>query len=194
LRGALVLVSLITLLVSTIGCTTGEVIYLMALLAPDVAMRKGFGTSGSDTIDAILDAKDVIDNINAADNLMKQGREKDDLNLMEQAIEKRPGDWRYRVSAAALALQQGQLSVYDEQTHAATGLTPRDQMLPMLNMTIYELEGVKNHFSDKPFKSGRQCRELYGELANNYSLRSQATGKPSPMAEQYAAQAQECPP
>ena len=60
--------------------------------AVDVATYTVFGSSGNDEVDAVMDAKGVVDNIREADRLMEEGREENDLSKMADAIKRRPGD------------------------------------------------------------------------------------------------------
>ena len=83
-----------------------------------------FGVGDGNEVTAALGALSTIDNVNKADALMDEGREKSDPAKMDEAIKLRPGDWTYRTSRAVLALDRGDLSGYDANARAAQERSP----------------------------------------------------------------------
>jgi len=66
-------------------------------------------------VEAALGAYTVIDNINRSDKLMEEGRQNRDAEKMDQAIQNRPGDWTYRTSRGALAIEHGDVETAQQQ-------------------------------------------------------------------------------
>jgi hypothetical protein len=179
-RGTCLVLLALTLLVGTTGCTTADALELAGLFAGEVLAYKAWGSSGNAIIDALLEAERVLHNYDQAEDLMREGRQKRDLKLMDQAIEKRPGDWRYRVESGALALLQGDVGDSDERFVTGWELVPPGQMDDYLDRSIEELERVRNYYSGYEWESGDQCRSLYSRLAINYEQRALNAGTPLP--------------
>jgi hypothetical protein len=177
----LVLVLLLVLMPIMTSCGTGDAQLLIDLAlswaaenAVSIAAYTAFGTSGNDEVDAVMDAKGVIDNINAADRLMEEGRQEGDLSKMEQAIEKRPGDYTYRVSYATALLKNGHASEAEAQFQAADEAVldyGGDHAQTYAIQSIDELSLLGPEFEQNGFKSAEQCRAYYGQMAYFYEIR-----------------------
>lgn len=168
--------------------------------ADKVFSHTAFGSSGDPTVDAVLDAKSVLDRIEKADKLMDNGRKNRDPALMDEAIELRPGDISYRAARSALALEQGDMDAYREHNEAAAQIIAGGDVNGVwaLSQNIDEYEGVEDRIgsSTSGFSSNAQCRELYVGLSELYSQRADMTGNANDeaMAQGYRNQAEYCPP
>ena len=161
-----------------------EVIDLAMSWAREHAIEIGsyavFGTTGDDEVDAVLGARDVIENVNAADKLMEEGRKEGNLTKMEKAIEKRPGDYTYRVSYGAALLYQGDAAEAEAQfvvADEALGNYSSDHAQAYATQGIDELGALRHDFETKGFTSRAQCDTYYGRMAYFYEIRM-ATGEP----------------
>ncbi len=137
------------------------------------------GSSGNAEVDAVLGARDVITNLNAADDLMQQGRQEGDLDKMEQAVEMRPGDYTYRVSYATALLQNGDSQLAQEEFAAAdqaVGDYSADHAQTYATQGIDELGALRPGFEKNGFDSPEQCQLYYGRMAYFYEIRM-ATGE-----------------
>jgi hypothetical protein len=146
--------------------------------AVEIGSYTVFGTTGNDEVDAVLDARGVIDNINAADQLMEEGRKEGNLTKMEEAVEKRPGDYTYRVSYGAALLQQGDAAEAEAQfaaADAALGNYSSDHAQTYATQGIDELGALRWGFEKNGFASIAQCQTYYGRMAYFYQIRA-ATG------------------
>lgn len=140
--------------------------------AGEIAAYGILGTSGNDEVDAVLDAKGVIDNINAADRLMEEGRAEGDLSKMEEAIEMRPGDYTYRTSYAAALLQSGDTAEAEAQFAAADEAVVNyggDHSQEYAIQGIEELSALG--LEEKGFTDKAQCQAYYGRMAYFYEIR-----------------------
>lgn len=168
--------------------------------AGKVFSHTAFGSSGDPTVDAVLDAKSVLDRIEKADKLMENGRKNRDPALMDEAIELRPGDISYRAARSALALEQGNMDAYQEHNEAAAQIIAGGDVdgVWALDQNINEYEGVEDRIGSSPdgFSSNAQCRELYVGLSELYSQRADMTGNANDaaMAQGYRNQAEYCAP
>lgn len=133
------------------------------------------GSSGDPEVDAVLGARDVISNLNAADELMQQGRAEGDLNKMEEAVERRPGDYTYRVSYATALLQSGDTDLAQEQFIAAdqvvTGYSS-DHAQAYATQGIDELGALRPGFEKNGFSSPAQCRTYNERMAYFYGIKA----------------------
>lgn len=146
--------------------------------AVEIAAYGVFGTTGDQEVDAVLGARGVIDNINAADQLMEEGREQGDLTKMEEAVEKRPGDYTYRTSYATALLQQGNTADAEAQFDAADEALEnysKDHLQTYATQGIDELGALRPGFEKNGFASTQQCQTYYGRMAYFYEIRA-ATG------------------
>ena len=72
------------------------------------AVMQLFGLpSGDPFVDAALDAGSVVANLEAAEDLARQGVESGDISKVEAAIEARAKDWGFHEQKAALLMAQG---------------------------------------------------------------------------------------
>lgn len=146
--------------------------------AGEMASYGLWGTSGNDEVDAVLEARSVINNINGADQLMEEGRKEGDLSKMEQAIEQRPGDYTYRTSYAAALLQNGNTEGAEVQFVAAEDALTNYSSDHAQNYAIQgidELGALRPAFEKNGFDSKDQCQTYYGRMAHFYEIRM-ATG------------------
>jgi hypothetical protein len=142
------------------------------------------GRTGDDEVDAVLDAYEMIKNLNEADKLMDKGRQERDPAAMDQAIQRRPGDWTYRVSRAALALEQGDWATYEQQTGAAAQTVGERGIDPLwyANQNIGDLEPVRDKLAASGWPDKEQCIQVNQALATHYSQRSALTGSAEDLA------------
>jgi hypothetical protein len=142
--------------------------------AGEIASYGIFGTSGNDEVDAVLGARSVIDNLNSADKLMEEGRKEGDLSKMEEAIEKRPGDYTYRTSYAAALLKSGDAAEAEAQFAAADEAVVKyggDHSQEYAIQGIDELGALRSGFEKNGFASKAQCQTYYGRMAYFYEIR-----------------------
>ena len=156
------------------------------------------GRSGDDEVDAVLDAVDMVMNLQEADKLMAEGRVKRDVGLMDQAIQSRPGDWTYRTSRAAVALEQNDVSGFQAQMDTAQQLIAErgiQDPLWISNRIIGDLEVAQATLSSSSFSSQEQCTALYTTLSQQYEVRAGITGSAQDQEKAQSAQqqAQQCP-
>lgn len=158
------------------------------------------GSSGDPTVDAVLDAKSVLDGIENADKLMDDGRKNRNPALMDEAIELRPTDISYRAARSALALEQGDMEGYKKHNEAAAQIIAGGNVNGVwaLDQHIAEYEGVEDRLYNNAigFTSNAQCRELYVGLSELYNQRADMTGNgdDASRAQGYRNQAEYCPP
>ena len=136
------------------------------------------GSSGDPEADAVLDAYEMIKNLNEADKLMDKGREERDPVAMDQAIKKRPGDWTYRVSRSALALEQGDLATYEAEEEAAYSIVDQRKTDPVwyASQNIKDLQVVHDKLAAQGWPNAEQCATVNAALAVHYQRRAQLTG------------------
>ena len=148
------------------------------------------GSTGDDEADAVLDAYEVIRNLNEADKLMDKGRQERDPAVMDQAIQRRPGDWTYRVSRAALALEQGDWTAYTEQTGAAAQIVGERGIDPLwyTNQNIQDLEPVQAKLAASGWPNKEQCIQVNQALATHYRQRHALTASADARAQAEAAE------
>lgn len=144
--------------------------------AYDVARYTVWGRSGDAEVDAVMGARDVVKNLQEADQLMEEGRAENDLTKMEQAVEKRPGDYTYRVSYGTALLQSGDTAEAEAQFVAAdTAITSYGSQYVQDYATqgIDELGALRPGFEKHGFATKQQCQAYYTRLAYFYGLRYQ---------------------
>jgi len=147
------------------------------------------GRSGDEEADAVLDAYEVVSNMHEADKLMDKGRQERDPAAMDQAIQRRPGDWTYRVSRAALALEQGDWTTYSQQTGAAAQIVGERNIDPLwyTNQNIQDLEPVQATLAASGWPDKEQCIQLNQALATHYLQRYALTRAAADLAQVEAA-------
>lgn len=198
----LILIVLFPLLLS--GCSAADEEMLNAFVldfivnnAGKIGVRKIFGSSGDDWVDAALDIKDIIDRLNEPDRLMDAGRKNKDPDLMDQAIEQWPDNPDFRTYRASLALEQGDVTEFGRQRDAANNLIEGGSAAEQeagLDTAIQEFEQAEDRIGREGFQSGAQCSELYGQLSALYGQRAALTGSADDTARAtgYANQANYC--
>ncbi|MHB0858195.1 MAG: hypothetical protein ACYC5M_11575 [Anaerolineae bacterium] len=156
-----------------------------------------FGRSGNTEVDAVLGARDVINNISAADRLMEEGRQENDLSKMEQAIERRPGDYTYRVPYGAALLRDGRTSDAQAQFEAANATATDyggDHAQRYATEGLDELGALRPEFEKNGFVDAQQCQTYYSQLAHFNRVRYTGTQEDyfQSQAEHYDNLAQGC--
>ena len=154
------------------------------------------GSSGDEIADAALDTIDTIASISKGDNLMGEGRRDRDGTKMDEAIGLRPADWTYRVSRAALALEEGDVDAWADQLKIASNVAAQQKANQQryASQVIDDLEQVKGSLGTGLYSNGAQCRALLDSLASYYRVRFESTGSAvdAQMAAQYEADKQWC--
>lgn len=189
---------LAALLLTTVACDLeGAIREVAALFLPEVIRYTFTGTSGDATIDALLQAKDTLDNIGRADALMEQGWEEGDPKKMEEAIELRPYDWTYRVDAATLNLAQNDLQAAERHLTAAENVLPDDPEAQQAHslQVIEQLEAIKASGDEEGYTSLEQCQMVHDQLVRNYNRHWTLSGNEglSPGGQQIATDQVNCP-
>ncbi len=163
---------------------------------------KGLAAAGilsGDEIQAIINIGDLIEKINKADDLMEKGRREKDVASMEEAMKLRPGDWTYQDSLANLALEKGNLALYQRHQNELLTKFSKDSSSPAaqryFKQDLAEKEAIHRANSGK-WTNGRQCAAVYDGLIANYKARPVATIS---MADQsalsgYTSLRSQCPP
>ena len=142
--------------------------------ALDVARYTFTGRSGDAEVDAVLGARDVVQNLLSADGLMEEGRAEGNLDKMEQAVDQRPGDYTYRVSYGSALLQSGDVSMAEEQFAAADDAVVAyggDHSQAYADQGIDELGAMRSGFEKNGFASKEQCQLYYGRMAYFYEIK-----------------------
>ena len=203
-RKLMVVLVLAPLMLGLVACDAEDISFLRAMALEWAASNAGdlikygiIGRSGNDEVDAVMDAKGVIDNIQAADKLMEEGRETGDLIKMEQAIKKRPGDYTYRVSYGAELMRNGRTEDAIYQFEAADQAA--SQYGPA-HAERYAIQGIDDlslagqQFEQKGFANTAQCQSYNQQMAYFYGLRHQQTGQSFFLEQQnsFAARALAC--
>ena len=180
-RKLLAILVLAPLMLGLAACSAEDISFLRALALSWAAEHAGdlikyglIGRSGNDEVDAVMDAKGVIDNINAADKLMEEGRQTGDLTKMEQAIKKRPGDYTYRVTYASQLFKSGRTGDAVAEFEAADQAA---QQYGAGHAEIFAIQGIDElslvgqQFEKDGFADRRQCQEYNGQMSYFYGLR-----------------------
>ncbi len=168
-----------SVMLSTVACEDrGALMEVAALFLPEVLAYKFTGSTGDASLDAILQAKSMLDRINQADALMAEGRDGGDPEKMEEAIALRPRDWRYRVDAAALNLAQNDLAAAERHLTEAENNVPDNPTAQTQHalQTIEQLEQVKNDLDLLGYESVEQCNMVHDQLVRNYNRHWSLTG------------------
>lgn len=181
----IIAVALAGLILFTVGCDADTYDFVRALAlewakanAGDILKNSFLGRSGNDEVDAVMGAKNVVDNINAADQLMDEGRAEGDLAKMEEAINKRPGDYTYRVSYGTELLEQGYSDEAADQFSAADQAV---QNYPAYHQQEYAIQGIeelsvlREGYETNGFANKQQCKLYYERMAYFYQIRYDGT-------------------
>ena len=179
----IVALALAALMLAAVGCDAESRQFVIDLAlswaaehAVDIGKYTFLGRSGDAEVDAVMGARDVITNIQAADKLMEEGRANNDLTKMEQAIKKRPGDYTYRVSYGTALLQGGSWEEAEDQFTAADAAITSYGSQHVQDYAIQgidELGALRPGFEENGFATKQQCETYYGRLAFFYGLRYQ---------------------
>ena len=85
--------------------------------AANLAKRAASGSTGNEEADAAIGLVKTVQSIQAGDKLMEEGKElrtkgklEESAKKKDEADDKRPDDWTYRVSRSALSFEQGDSS------------------------------------------------------------------------------------
>lgn len=178
------LTALLVMSVTLAGCEEGDEAFVRDFLLDWATNNPGstlgglLGVGDGNEVTAALGALSTIDNVNKADALMDEGRDKGDPAKMDEAIKLRPGDWTYRTSRAVLALDQGDLTGYDANARAAQERSP-DRVVGgrtvsgsdrEIRQRFEELAQVEVRLS-QDLDAGRtvdgaRCSKIYREMAS----------------------------
>jgi hypothetical protein len=204
-RKLLVILLLMPMLVTLVACSEEDISILrdIALLwaaenaGSILKWKLGFETGDSE-VDAVMEAKGVIDNMKEAEKLMEEGRQEDDIEKMAQAVDKRPGDYTYRVSLAAELMQQGYssdaLDQFDAGYQAAQQYGGAYHAERYTIQAIDELSLAGQTIQQNGFKDKEQCRSYYIQMGRLYGQRFEQTGQAFFQEQQQAnlARAEQC--
>jgi len=188
---------LCAMLLTNVGCEDrAALLEIAALFAPELLGYKFLGTTGDVSMDAILQAKDVLDTIGQADAMMDQAWEEGDPELMEQAIALRPYDWTYRVDAASMNLAQNDLEAAERHLTDAENILPDDPQAHINHsqQVIEQFEEIKGAGDADGYTSVEQCQMVHDQLIHNYNRQWSLTGHEglSPGGQQVAADQVHC--
>lgn len=204
MRKLIVALAMVTLMLLVTGCDAEGRQFIIDLAlswaaenAASIGAYTLWGSSGNAEVDAVMDARDVINNINEADRLMEEGRQENDLSKMEEAIEKRPGDYTYRVSYGAALLKAGRTNDAEGQFTAAEDAV---KVYGGDHEQLWAIEGIDNlgalrpEFEKNGFVDAQQCQAYYSQLAHFYRVRHSGTQQAyfQTQATQYESLAQAC--
>ncbi len=143
-------------------------------------------TTRDPEVEAVMDAYTVIDNINRSDQLMEEGRNNRDHDKMDQAITNRPGDWTYRTSRGALAIEHGDVETAQQQFVAADAIVQQGNIDPTwyANQGISDLQSIPGaeHYNYGPI-----CRTYYEQLSYYQAVLHQSSTDPQEKAGAMAA-------
>ena len=137
-------------------------------------------------VEAALGAYTVIDNINRSDKLMEEGRQNRDHDKMDQAIQNRPGDWTYRTSRGALAIEHGDVETAQQQFAAADAIVQQGNIDPVwyANQGISDLQSIPGA---EHINYGAPCRAYYEQLSYYQAVLQQSATDPQEKARAMAA-------
>jgi hypothetical protein len=143
----------------------------------NVGQRFFTGSTGDAETDAALQTSDLIAGLLASDRLASTGLRNADAAAIDAAIAAQPDQWIYRVSRAALALIQGDMSTYTLQMDAAAQIQTHDEVDPrwFAERSVAALEYAEGLLRSEPSATPAQCRELYSALSSNYGVLYQLT-------------------
>jgi len=143
-------------------------------------------TTRDPEVEAVMNAYTVIDNINQSDQLMEEGRDNRDPAKMDQAINNRPGDWTYRTSRGALALEQGDVTTAQQHFVAADAIVQQGNIDPVwyANQGISDLQSIPGA---EHYNYGEPCRVYYEQLSYYQAVLHQSATDPQEKASAMAA-------
>ena len=167
------------MLLATVGCDDREALVELGLrFLPEIGAYNVFGTTGDASLDAILQAREMLNNIGQADAWMDQAWEEGDPELMEQAIALRPYDWTYRVDAASMNLAQNDLVAAERHLTAAENVLPDDPDAHVGHalQVIDQFEAIKASGDADGYTSVEQCHMVHDQLVRNHNRHWSLTG------------------
>jgi len=137
-------------------------------------------------VEAVMNAYTVIDNINRSDKLMEEGRNNRDPDKMDQAIQNRPGDWTYRTSRGALAIEYGDVTTAQQQFAAADAIVQQGSIDPVwyANQGISDLQSIPGA---EHINYGAPCRAYYEQISYYQAVLHQSATDPQEKARAMAA-------
>ncbi|MFC2040331.1 hypothetical protein ACFLTW_04075 [Chloroflexota bacterium] len=141
--------------------------------AVNLAKRTASGSTGDEEADAAMGLVKTIHDVQVGDRLMDEGREQRDATKMDEAIERRPNDWTYRTSRAALAFEKDDFRTADDQSSEAFNLAynrgnSKAEKLRYCTRTIDEMESSNINPSAM---SPAVRKEYYDLLSTTYGRR-----------------------
>jgi hypothetical protein len=194
-KGTLVALLLVILCAGT-GCDRAEILELGAMFLPEIIAYKTLGSTGDKGIDALFEAKSVLDKINAADAKMEQGRKAGDTAPMEEAIAMRPRDPTDRVDAASLYVAQGKTTQAERHLAAARNAVKDDEDAAKDHTleVITSFEDMKAKGDSNGYASAEQCNYVHNQLIDYYDWRWEQLGNEgkSPAARDLENEASRC--
>ncbi len=171
------------LLLCTVACAggVGDVMMDMASTwlrahALELLAYNLIGTTGNAEVNAVLDARRVLEPLAEAERWMDDGRRLHDLGAMLRAVKRRPNDWGYRIWVGAEYLAQGNVAEAGVHLQAADRLkgTERAELRRYVEFGISELTAVEARLGGR-YANSAQCRLLHEQLAALYRLRYSLT-------------------
>lgn len=85
-----------------------------------IGMRVMGGSTGDDAADAVIDGGMVVRNFGKAEALRDQGFKNKDITKIDQAIQMRPGEFRYHNDRASLLLEAGKVKEAEAEMEKAS--------------------------------------------------------------------------
>jgi hypothetical protein len=197
LRNGVLCAVLLAMVLSTTACADRAALAeLAALFLPELLSYKFTGSTGDASMDAVLQAKAVLDKIGQADALMEQGWQKGDPTVMEEAIALRPKDWSYRVDAASLYLAQDDVKEAERHLAAAEKVVPDNPQAQLRHSlkVIDQFESIKESGDSTGYTSLEQCELVHKQLVRYYDRQWALSGNQgtSPAGTQIASEGQRC--
>jgi len=152
----------------------------------NVGQRFFTGSTGDLETDAALGTSELIAGLLASDRLASTGLRNADAAAIDAAIAADPDQWIYRLSRAALALIQGDMSTYAQQMDAAAQIQTHDAVDArwFAERSVAALEYAEGLVRSEPNVTPAQCQEAYKALASNYGILYQLTADASYQAKQ----------
>ncbi|MFC1961880.1 tetratricopeptide repeat protein [Chloroflexota bacterium] len=119
--------------------------------AVNLAKRTASGSTGDEEADAAIGLVKTIHDVQVGDRLMDEGEKlrtegkpKEAAKRMDEAIEKRPDDWSYRISRGALALEEGDTETSQRQHGEAVRRLGTQMVTPAMYDDEDHLRGLKH--------------------------------------------------
>ena len=172
-------VLLFAMLLTTTGCYDSEFLLdLASIFLPDVISYGVLGTSGDESLDAIFEAKAVLDQIDEADELREKAMWNRDQVAMEQAVALRPNDTTIRLDAVELATGLDDQEAADKHLNGAKMAIidrPEDRV-PLVTDILMRFENMKEYADGMGYQSRQQCSYIHRQLELHYDTLWQLNG------------------